>query len=88
MNVQNGCMYQWYSAPSLSHTFSGNHRLTSIYIDNIEVRQVDIRPVYFGQSLSRMTCTSIAVNADVVKGCLMGLGCEERVYDQVRRAIV
>ena len=68
------CTYQWCSAPSLSHTFSGNHRLTSIHIDNIEVRQVDIRPVYFRQSLSRTTCTSIAVNADVVKSCHMGLG--------------
>jgi hypothetical protein len=69
--------YQWYSAPYLSHTFSGNHRLTSIHIDNIKVRQVDIRPVYFGQSLSRTTCTSIAVNADFVKGCHMAYGFNE-----------
>ena len=60
----------------------------SIHIDNFEARQVDICPIYICQSLSRMICTSIAVNADVAKGCLMGLGCEERVYDQVRRAIV
>jgi hypothetical protein len=56
----------------------------SIHIDNnIEVRQVDIRPVCFGQSLSRMTHTPIAVNDDVVKGCYMGLGCEERVCDEM-----
>jgi hypothetical protein len=29
-----------------------------------------------------MTHTPIAVNDDVVKGCYMGLGCEERVYDE------
>ena len=55
----------------------------SIHIDNIEVRQVDIRPVCFGQSLSRMTHNPIAVSDDVVKGCYMEFGCEERVYDEM-----
>eukprot|EP00979_Chaetoceros_neogracilis_P012057 scaffold3087_cov288-Chaetoceros_neogracile.AAC.6 len=59
----------------------------SIHIDNFEARQVDICPVYIGQSLSRTICTPIAVNANVVKGCLMGLGCEVR-RESVRRAIV